>query len=292
MSRPLVLLLILAVMEFATTQANAADKYALLIGVNKYEHSGMWELKYPEDDAKALGDLLKSGGYKVELLLGKVATQTAIREQLESLRLKGTSEGVVVLGLFGHGVEVETVDGKVVARDACFCPFDASIRNTKNSKGKDLDRADKQKLIEPDPETLVKLSEVISMFQLAKSGHRVLLTDCGRTVLNQTPSRSLSTGSTMTDLPENTAILFGCSAGEGGTEHSKWGHGAYSLALLEELPALANEGPVKMGTLSDRVQRRVSKLLDDTFDGHISQTPLLWCTESVDLQWEIQNPKR
>ena len=51
-------------------QATAADKYALLIGVTKYEHARMnvSPLKYPEDDANAVADLLKQGGYTVKVL--------------------------------------------------------------------------------------------------------------------------------------------------------------------------------------------------------------------------------
>ena len=163
---------------WASGVALATDKYALLIGVTKYAQSEMPTLKYPEDDAKALGEMLQSGGYEVELLLGPAATQKAIREKLEALRKKGTAEGVIVLGLFGHGVEVETLDGNVVTKDGCFCPVDTDIRFAKDSKGNDLYGADKEQLTEPDPESLVKLSDVMSMFRQAKSGHRVLLADC------------------------------------------------------------------------------------------------------------------
>ena len=261
----------------------AADKYALLIGVTKYDHAGMSALKYPENDAKALGELLQSGGYEVELLLGPAATQKAILEKIEALRKKGTAEGVIILGLFGHGVEVETLEGNVVSKDGCFCPFDTDLRFAKDSLGKELYGADKEKLTEPDPETLVKLSEVMSMFQLAKSGHRVLLADCCRVVPNQARGRSFGSGFKATNLPENTSVLFGCSPGEKAYEHADWGHGAFTKSLLEQLPLMASEGKVTTGTLADRVKEQVP-LLVKSVSPRETQNPKPFITDSVDLQ--------
>jgi hypothetical protein len=122
------------------------QKYALLIGVTKYRHAGMNEpaLEFPEADARALGDLFRASGYEVDLLLGSDATQKAIRGKLEALNQKGESEGVVLVGLFGHGVEVETRDaqGKLNRDDdgnpvteGCFCPYDTVIRFAKDGSG-------------------------------------------------------------------------------------------------------------------------------------------------------------
>ena len=93
----------------ASGVALAADEYALRIGVTKYKQPGMSALKYPDEDAQALGELLPSGGTEVELLLGPVATQKAIREKRDALRKQGTAEGAIVLGPFGHGVEAENL---------------------------------------------------------------------------------------------------------------------------------------------------------------------------------------
>ena len=264
--------------------ALAADKYALLIGVTKYEHSGMSTLTYPEDDAKALGEMLQSGGYVVELLLGKDATQKAIREKLDSLRNKGTAEGVIVLGLFGHGVEVETRDGNVVTQDGCFCPVDTVMRIAKDSKGNDLYGTDKEKLTEPDPESLVKLSEVMSMFQLAKSGHRVLLADCCRVVPDQARGRSFGSSFKAASLPENTSVLFGCSPNEQVFEHSGWGHGAFTKCLLEQLPLMASQGQITTATLADRMKEQVP-LLVQSVSPKVTLNPRPFITDSVDLQW-------
>ena len=78
-------LLITARVFGMSLSATGAEKYALLIGVAKYDHAEMNKpeaLQFPEEDAKALGKLLESGGYKVEMLLGKTATQAAIKSEL------------------------------------------------------------------------------------------------------------------------------------------------------------------------------------------------------------------
>ena len=107
----------------------ADDKYALLVGVTKYEHSRMnaSPLKYPEADAKAVAEVLQASGYKVDLLLGKQATQQAIEKTLQKAEKEGSSDGAVVLGFFGHGVQYD--------KTAYFCPYDSKVRIVREFSG-------------------------------------------------------------------------------------------------------------------------------------------------------------
>src|ERR1700733_6031023 len=90
--------------------AKKSQKYALLMAVTKYEHAEMNKpkLEFPEEDARALAALFKQSGYEVDLLVGSQAGRDAIVKKLDALNTKGSADGVVVLGLFGHGVEIET----------------------------------------------------------------------------------------------------------------------------------------------------------------------------------------
>ncbi len=54
----------------------ASDKHALLIGVTKYARSEMSTREHSEDGAKALAEMLRSGGYEVEHLLVSQARVT------------------------------------------------------------------------------------------------------------------------------------------------------------------------------------------------------------------------
>ena len=145
-------------------------KYALLIAVTKYDHAEMNkpQLEFPEEDAKSLAQVLEASGYKVDLLLGSQATQAAIRAKLNRLNREGSSDGVVLVALSGHGVEVESRDdrGNLVT-EGCFCPFDTVVRIVKDAKGRVIPGDNGQPLTEPDPESLVKLTELMSALKVA-----------------------------------------------------------------------------------------------------------------------------
>ena len=273
---------------FVPAFAVAADKengrYALLVGVSKYDHSAMSPLQFPEKDATSLAELLKAGGYDVELLLGKAASGKAIRAKLEAIRTKGTADGVILVGLFGHGVEIESRDEQnVTVTEGCFCPYDTKMRVLKDAKGREIFGNDKQAKTEPEPDSLVKLSELMAAFKVAKASHRVLLADCCRTVPNQARGRSFGTGFKAQDLPENTSVLFGCSPNEKAYEHKDWGHGAFTKCLLDEIKTLSANGEVETANLAANIKKKVTELVT-TVSPTESQTPKLFATDSVSLQ--------
>lgn len=76
-------------------------KYALLVGVTKYQHNdrNKPQLEYPEVDAKALAEVLKQSGYTVEALAGTAGHAGGDSHQTDGVN----GEGVVFVGLFGHG---------------------------------------------------------------------------------------------------------------------------------------------------------------------------------------------
>jgi formylglycine-generating enzyme required for sulfatase activity len=270
--------------------AEPAKKYALLIGVAKYDHAELNKplLQYPEADATALAALLKEGGYQCETLLGKQATQAAIRQKLAALKQKAESDGVVLIGIFGHGVEIETREPQnAVALEGCFCPFDTILQQVKDVHGRPVFGNDKQPLIEPDPATLIKLSEIMTALKLAKAGNRVVLADCCRTIPNQARGRSFGAGFRAQDLPENTSVLFGCSPNEQAFEHADWGHGAFTKCLLDELRDLSARGAgVESAVLAAALKKKVPALVASVAPRY-PQTPKLFSTDTVDLQLKL-----
>ena len=263
------------------------EKYALLVAVSEYKEPILNQpepLKYPEEDAKALGQLLKSGGYEVELLLGKEAKHAAIQEKIGDLRNKADIDGVVLIGLFGHGMEVEAFDEKNNSiTEACFCAFDTEFRAAKDGKGKPVFKSNKEPVNEPNPATLIKLSYLMHSLNLAKASNRVVLADCCRTIPNQARGRSFGTGFRVQDLPTSTTVLFGCSPNERAFEHQNWKHGAFTKCLLEGLTELSSEGSVETGDLAVFLRKRVPELVA-TVAPRNKQTPKFFSTDSVDLQ--------
>ena len=281
-------ILITAFVFGMSLSATAAEKYALLIAVAKYDHAEMNKpapLEFPEEDAKALGKLLESGGYKVELLLGKAATLEAIKPKLTALQKKADAEGVVLIGLFGHGVEVDTVDsnGEVI-KDGCFCPYNTAMREAVDFRGKPVLDAKGKTRIEPDPDTLIKLGDLMRTLKLAKAGNRIVLADCCRTTPNAARGRSsFGANFSVQDLPENTSLLFGCSPNEQAFEHKDWGHGAFTKCLLDTIGELSAEGPVDTAQLASQMKKRVPALVASV-SPRDRQTPKPFITDVVDLQ--------
>ena len=264
----------------------APTKYALLIGVTKYEHSDFNKppLAYPEADATSVGELLGRSGYTVDYLRGKGATKKAIRDKLAAFAGKGATDGVVVIGLFGHGIDPEGTTG------AYFCPYDTKkeLFVPKDDMGRVIPPRDGDVQLREDPKSLIAMSEIIDAFKSSPANHRALIADCCRKEQNRT--RTFGSNLKVGELPENTAVLFACSKGEQEIEHLDWGHGVFTKCLLEEMESLALDGRVTAGTLSDRIGQNVTSVLKKR--GNQIQTPTkLENGIEIDLQLTLHPEK-
>lgn len=92
------------------------------------------------------------------------------------------------------------------------------------------------------------------------------------------------------DIPENTAAFFACSAGEQAYEHRDWGHGAFTKCLLEEIETLSAMRKVRMAALTDKVQENVETLVANKSNSRDKQTPFPLIFGSVDLQLSRKGP--
>jgi formylglycine-generating enzyme required for sulfatase activity len=257
------------------------EKYALLIAVNKYNHAEMNRkpLAFAEADAKALAKLLQDSGYQVDLLLGSSAKQQAIRDKLAGLDRRGNGDGVVLIGLFGHGVEYER------DQTAYYCPFDTRVRKVKVSKGRTVKGKDQQPLIEPEPESLIGMPELLTALRVSPAGNKVMLAECFCDSPNRPHGRAFGSGLKSQEIPENTALLFVCSENEQAFKKLARGRGAFTKVLLDEITALSQtSGQVKLvGTLADRIKPKVVKLVKSQ-DASKTQTPSSLISDTVALQ--------
>lgn len=228
-----------------------AAKIALLISVNSCRHFAFPRLQYAEADAAAVRDLLEANGYEVRMLTGDKATQAAIRRELDQVSRVGEADGMLLIGLFGHGVQY--------ASSAFFCPHDSDVRPVRLADGGVVRDADDQPRLEPDPQTLIALREILDAFVRSPAGRRVLLADCCR----EDPSVARAFGSRLrsASLPENMAAIFACSEGEQAFESQEWGHGAFTMAFLEQAGELAGRGPVTANALAAAMHFRVRRLV-------------------------------
>jgi len=257
-----VLALLLTLPQIGAAQAK---KYALLVGVNKYEHTEMNQpspLAYAEADVVEMAELLRASGYEVDLLVGPKATREAVAAAIKGLAKKGNAEGVVLVGLAGHGVQLEKDD------DAYYCPFDTGVRLAERDGKPVLDRNGKQ-IIEPDPATLVKLTDIVGQFRLSPGGSRLLLADCCRNDPTTGRGRGVGSGIKTDLLPGNTAVLFSCSQGQRAFEDKKWGHGAFFYYVLQGL----REGKGTALSLSTYLEENVAKDVKNTIRDAPEQEP-------------------
>ncbi len=146
------LLITLSVVMFAFfllhAQPPAGKKYAVLVGITKYRHTSLTELKHTENDVEEMAKLLKSrmGYTRVRVLTttrGKKNAEDAptaenIQKALTELRADKGRDDTVLMALSGHGGEVEVPDpdGKTDNKTySYFFPADADFENISYSTG-------------------------------------------------------------------------------------------------------------------------------------------------------------
>ena len=277
-------LLVLCLACVAVSPAVAAEKaakYALLVGVTKYSHADMnrTPLKFPEADAKAVGDLLRASGYTVKLLLGKAATQKAIAAELAVAGRQGAEDGAVLIGLFGHGVQY--------GEDAFFGPYDTGIRTVKDATGQVIRDGQGRPKLEPDPGSMVAMRSILDALTTCGAGNRVLLADCCREDPSVARGRAFGSRLKLADLPAGTAALFACRAGERAFEHDDWQHGAFTKALLDEWRSGSTP---TVNEMSAAVHRSVRQMVREKTNGRSRQTVNPLVNGIVELKLERSGP--
>jgi len=151
----------------ATAQPKQGQKLALLVGVQKYAHPKLPDLRFCENDVTALAELLRKAGYKVTVLcdsLGKNdPTLVPIKANIDKELMKLLTQckdrhDTVVLGFAGHGLQIK--DDKE-DHGAFFCPSDA-------------------KPFVEDMKTLVSMKQIYKDLERSMAGFKVLLVDACR----------------------------------------------------------------------------------------------------------------
>jgi len=275
-------LLVVGILVFGSTYANAADKYALLVGVTTYRnaHMNRTHLKYPEADALAVEQLLKASGYEVKLLVGEHATGDAVERELVKFEKQGTQKGVVFIGLFGHGVQY--------GEDAYFGPYDTSLRKVTDFKGNTIYENGKPKL-EPDPTSMTSMKRLLEALNTAGAGNRVLFADCCREDPSAARGRAFGGNVKISDLEQGTAAIFSCSNNEQAFEHDDWGHGAFTKAFLDYCTTLGPDPDATVSTMTTPLFRSVDSMVKTKVPGK-SQHLNPITNGIVDLQIELKRP--
>jgi TPR repeat protein/uncharacterized caspase-like protein len=227
------------------------EKYALLIGVRRYDENELRPLQFAEADVVQLAQVLRDAGYRPENVTLLTQTRGAenhrflplaanIRKELRLLLKNRTRADSVIVAFAGHGVEFRG------SADHYFCPMDAALS---------------------DKQTLISLNEVYKELERCRAGVKLLLADACRNDPVADHSRRVTADLTSVSRPQTApppggvAALFSCSAGELAFEHDELKHGVFFHFLIQGLRGEADldgDRTVSLPELDLYVRKRVS----------------------------------
>jgi hypothetical protein len=245
----------------AAAQTKQGQKMALLVGVQKYSHPKLPDLRFCENDVTDLAEVLRKAGYKVTVLcdsLGKndptlVPIKANIDKQLvKLLETCKDRHDTVLLAFAGHGLQFKDDKDDY---GAFFCPCDG-------------------KPFLEDRGTLVSMKQVYKDLERSFAGFKVLLVDACR----NSAAAAARSGIDSDSAPRATrgmAVLFSCAAGEVSREHEAFKHGVFFHFVLEGLRGKASnpDGLVTIGTLADYVSTRVANTVPSLIGEGAQQSP-------------------
>jgi TPR repeat protein len=238
---------------------NNGTRYALLIGVRKYDPNELHALPYTESDVIELAGVLKDQGYASQNVV--VMTQSTgaedtrflplaanIRKELKLLLASCDGDDSLVVALAGHGVQFQG-EG-----ESYFCPADARLA---------------------DKSTLVPLSEVYKALENCHASLKLLLVDACRNDPQGQNSRDRQivhlesvTRPQRTTPPGGVLAFFSCSEGERAFEHSDLKHGVFFHFVIEALKGAAvgpDQNDVSVPDLLKYVSRHVTDFVRDKY---------------------------
>ena len=239
--------------------------WILAIGVNGYEDKNLPPLSYAAADAGGVVDVLKGQKGKLfreinSLIINDISTLKPtyenIADNLNYLSRAGHND-VVILFIAGHGINDDR-------GDFYFLPSDAVIL----------------------PDGVIKRSRAISWRDLKAvldlPSKKIIFADtCHSEGISGKKTRAVNNDRFVKELQQANAVIFTSSRGrELSQESDKWGHGAFTYALIEGIKGKANlikDSRISMKELDTFVSETVPKLtngaqhpITNTPDGYVN----------------------
>lgn len=221
--------------------AGPGVKYAVLVGVEVYEHASLRELKYAGDDVTELAASLGKAGYQTIVLTAEsgardvklLPTKVNIETQLKATLRQCKAADMVVLGFAGHGLQFAG------SPDAYFCPQDARPFIDETS-------------------SMVSVSGIYAELEKSFAGVKILFVDACRDDPNPSRGRGIDADSAPPP-PRGVAALFSCSTGQRAFESDELKHGVFFHHVLRGLEGEAanRAGDVTFDGLSAHVRTQV-----------------------------------
>jgi formylglycine-generating enzyme required for sulfatase activity len=252
------------------SQETKGKKYALLVGVKSYDHNKLSDLKYTENDAEEMANVLTEAKYDEVVVLTtsrgqkdekKKPTKANVERELARLLKRVTKHDVVLIGLSGHGVQYEVKQGNKKRDESFFCPSDAKI-----IKSDDFEKLEA---------TMISFRKLFEQLDDSGAGSRLLLIDACRNEAGG--SRNADTNA-MPNPTKGTAALFACKGGERAFESNDLKHGVFFYHVIQALTGKAKDekkGNVTWDGLTRYVRANVGDYVEENVGGGAKQTPHL-----------------
>jgi hypothetical protein len=231
--------------------------YAVVVGVSDYVEPGL-RLGYAAADARGVAEAMqkqKGGLYRdveVRALLDREATRGAVLEALEWLDSQVTSRDVGVVMIAGHGY----TDDK---GSYWFLPADAQAAHIAATSLSQFDLRRAFSAI---------AGKAIVFLDTCHANAEKAAPDPKRDAVRGLGPGGVDVARFANDLAkaENGLITFASTQGtELAAERAEWGHGAFSLALIEGLSGKADflhKGAITVSALDYYIAERVKALTD------------------------------
>lgn len=226
--------------------------YMLSVGVSEYKNSEL-TLGFCDDDARAVADVFAGQKGKlfnkteIRTLIDADASRDGILEGLEWLQASATQKDIIILFLAAHGMNE--------GRNYYLVPWDAELDSLRRSGVAWGDFAD---ILGNLPSKTLMFLDTCHSGQLGDNLYKFNTRGASKNVADASEAiRELTSD-------ENGVVVMAASTqGEESVEHEDWGHGAFTLALIEGLTGKADfieDGLIQLRELDTYVAERVKEL--------------------------------
>lgn len=254
------LLLILAIVSLSPAQSFKGKRWAILIGIDKYEDNALAPLQFAVADARLMEQTLTSAGFDRVVLLTSDSSDSSAQPKRST-----------ILGRLAQMADL------IKPEDTFLFYFAGHGFSDDKTKKSYLTTSDCQSTLLR--ETGLPMELLQERMEQIKALHRVFLVDAcrndpfkggraGSNVRNKDLSRDLiqaaaaAPSENQNDEQAGTAVLWACSLGERSWEVEERGHGAFTYFLSEGLrngAAKESDGSVSPYSLITYVQDQMEK---------------------------------
>jgi uncharacterized caspase-like protein len=237
-------------------------RYAVLVGVTKYDSATLTDLRFPDRDIEKLAEVLLRHGYRkgdISVLTtsagksdpDRMPTAARIREEVARVARLCEKKDLLLVALSGHGHQSPK-------GPASFCPYKAESN---------------------DEKSMLPVDEVVKEMAGSAAAMKVLLVDACRDDPNgaraASGKREFGDGfeSVTSATPPGLITYYSCARGERSWEIAQLGHGLFFDLLIKGLQGEADDYPDGHLTWTELVGYVQRKIPHEAKKHGVGQTP-------------------